>query len=222
MHVFCTYIYVEMWCEPWRETVPESRFTVPERAGPGPADGTSIMWLYHSHTDEIADTYAGLVGPLVVTCKGSARADGGPSDVDHELFTLWVVMDENLSALTAKNFARAGASSAEGDAEAFEESNLMHALNGYLYGNMPEIVVKVGQRVRWYVFALGNEVDLHTPHWHGNTVLESGRRRDEVELLPATQLVADMVPDNPGKWLMHCHVNDHLGAGMIDVYTVVP
>jgi manganese oxidase len=32
---------------------------VPERAGPGPRDGSSVMWMYHSHTDEIRDTYSG-------------------------------------------------------------------------------------------------------------------------------------------------------------------
>ena len=26
---------------------------VPERAGPGPDDGSSVMWMYHSHTDEV-------------------------------------------------------------------------------------------------------------------------------------------------------------------------
>ena len=25
------------------------------------------MWMYHSHTDEVGDTYAGLMGPMVVT-----------------------------------------------------------------------------------------------------------------------------------------------------------
>lgn len=214
------------------------RFTVPERAGPGPADGSSIVWLYHSHTDEIGDTYAGMIGPIVVTSAGSARPDGGPADVEREVFTLWTVMNEGLSSLADVNLARLEdpaepetpaeeAAEAEGpleeiDEEALEESNLMHALNGYVYGNMPPITISTGQRVRWYVFALGTEVDLHTPHWHGNTVLERGRRRDEVELMPATQLVVDMVPDNPGTWLMHCHVNDHLAAGMIDVYTVLP
>eukprot|EP00892_Ulva_mutabilis_P002714 jgi/Ulvmu1/12443/UM009_0095.1 len=217
-------------------------FTVPERAGPGPGDGSSsIMWLYHSHTDEIGDTYAGMVGPVVVTAAGAARPDGGPADVEREVFTLWTVMNEGLSSLADVNFAQltsgGGGTKPESpaeeaaesetlaeeiDEEALEESNLMHVVNGYLYGNMPQIAVSVGERVRWYVFALGTEVDLHTPHWHGNTVLERGRRRDEVELLPATQLVVDMVPDNPGIWLMHCHVNDHLAAGMIDTYTVLP
>ena len=29
---------------------------VPPRAGPGPDDGSSVMWMYHSHTDEVSDT----------------------------------------------------------------------------------------------------------------------------------------------------------------------
>jgi FtsP/CotA-like multicopper oxidase with cupredoxin domain len=34
--------------------------------------------------------------------------------------------------------------------------------------------------------------------------------------------IADMVPDNPGTWLFHCHVNDHILAGMQATYTVTP
>ena len=44
---------------------------------------------------------------------------------------------------------------------------------------------------------------------------------DVVSLLPATMVVADMVPDDPGTWLFHCHVNDHITAGMITRYRVV-
>jgi FtsP/CotA-like multicopper oxidase with cupredoxin domain len=60
---------------------------VPERAGPGPMDGSSVMWMYHSHTDEIADTNAGLVGPMVITAKGKGDPDTatpagrGPGDL---------------------------------------------------------------------------------------------------------------------------------------------
>ena len=28
---------------------------VPDRAGPGPMDGSSVMWMYHSHVDEVRD-----------------------------------------------------------------------------------------------------------------------------------------------------------------------
>jgi hephaestin len=33
-------------------------------------------------------------------------------------------------------------------------------------------------------------------------------------------LVADMVPDNPGRWLFHCHVTPHVMGGMQADYTV--
>jgi hephaestin len=77
-----------------------------------------------------------------------------------------------------------------------------------------------GERVRWYLMGMGTEVDLHTPHWHGNTVLAMGMRTDVVALLPATMVVADMVPDDPGTWLYHCHVGDHISAGMLARYVV--
>jgi hephaestin len=35
-------------------------------------------------------------------------------------------------------------------------------------------------------------------------------------------ITADMVPDDPGIWLFHCHVNDHITAGMITRYQVLP
>jgi hephaestin len=67
---------------------------------------------------------------------------------------------------------------------------------------------------------LGMETDLHTPHWHGHTVLMMGQRTDVLELLPGSMMVADMVPDDVGTWLFHCHVDDHITAGMQVLYTV--
>lgn len=194
---------------------------VPDRAGPGPNDGSSVMWMYHSHTDEVGDTYAGLMGPMVVTRAGLARSDGSPKDVDREVFALFSVMDENKSPLlTASEHRFEHPYRDTSDDEDFEESNLMHSVNGYVFGNQPMITLAKGQRVRWYVMSMGTEVDLHTPHWHGNDVTVNGMRMDVVSLLPAGMIVADMVPDNPGIWLFHCHVNDHIKAGMLTRYQV--
>ena len=33
--------------------------------------------------------------------------------------------------------------------------------------------------VRWHVVALGNEVDIHNAHFHGNTLLMDGHRLDQ-------------------------------------------
>jgi hephaestin len=46
-------------------------------------------------------------------------------------------------------------------------------------------------------------------------------RTDTLPLMPMGMIVADMVPDNPGTWLFHCHVGPHFDAGMIARYTVV-
>ncbi|CCF84259.1 multicopper oxidase domain-containing protein [Nitrolancea hollandica] len=197
---------------------------VPERAGPGPHDPSSVIWMYHSHTDEIADGYAGLVGPMIITRQGSAKPDGSPNDVDREFVTMFSVIDENASPYLEQNiktFAQQP-DSVKPDDEEFQESNLMHSINGYVYGNLPGLAMKQGERVRWYVLGMGNEVDLHTPHWHGQTLLMGGMRMDMVELLPMSMKVLDMIPDNPGTWLYHCHVNDHIQAGMQALFTVTP
>jgi hephaestin len=97
----------------------------------------------------------------------------------------------------------------------------MHSINGFVYGNGPMMTMHQGERVRWYVMSMGNEVDLHTPHWHGNTVIANGMRMDTVSLLPAAMVVADMIPDDPGIWLFHCHVSDHINAGMLARYQVL-
>jgi manganese oxidase len=96
----------------------------------------------------------------------------------------------------------------------------MHSINGYVYGNAPGMVMRKGERVRWYVMDLGTEVDLHTPHWHGNVVTLNGMRSDMLDLLPGMMAVADMRPDAAATWLFHCHVNDHITAGMQALYHV--
>jgi FtsP/CotA-like multicopper oxidase with cupredoxin domain len=195
---------------------------VPERAGPGPMDGSSVLWMYHSHVDEPADTNAGLIGPIIVTAKGMARPDGSPRDVDRELVTMFTVFDENSSLYLDANIQRLAGdpASVNPDDDEFIESNLMHSINGYVYGNLPGLDMKKGEYVRWYVMGQGTEVDLHTPHWHGNTVTINGMRTDVADLLPMSMTVADMTPDAIGTWLYHCHVNDHIIAGMQALYRV--
>jgi len=201
---------------------------VPERAGPGPADPSSIVWLYHSHVDSPRDTNTGLVGAMIITRRGAARADGSPKDVDREFVTLFEIFDENQSALAGKNtdvLVRDQPGEAAGDTDDMDverDANRLHSINGYIFGNLPMMRMKLGDHVRWYLVALGGEQDLHTPHWHGNTVLMEGHRTDVVELLPASMKVADMRADDPGVWLYHCHVSDHVRAGMAGRYEIVP
>ncbi len=196
--------------------------TVPERSGPGPRDPSSVPWVYHSHTEEVGDINAGLVGGIIVTRAGMARPDGSPTDVDRELINFYEIFNENLSPYLKRNISRFARRPRSVDpmSPSFMKTNRKHSINGYLFGNQPMMRMRVGERVRWYTMSLGGETDLHTPHWHGNTLIEDGRRIDVTELLPATQKVQDMTPDEPGTWLFHCHVNEHITDGMQTRYTV--
>lgn len=169
---------------------PESSFmyewSVPERAGPGPSDPSSILWMYHSHVDEVADTNSGLIGPLIITRKGAARSgsDPRPRDVSREMVVCFNIYDENespyLNASVAAYMPTVPASDAEWAAlladATFVEGNKKHTVNGLLYSNVPALNMTQGERVRWYVFGLGSENDVHGVHWHGQTLLHAGSR----------------------------------------------
>lgn len=203
---------------------------VPERAGPGPDDPSSILWLYHSHTHELADVNSGLVGPIIITRRGMARADGSPKDVDREFITMFASINEGASHYFKKNLERyTGDTTARGPKGPIlfhgdGSGDFFDSMNGLMYGNLPvsSLTMKEGEHVRWYVFSFTNLIDQHSPHWHGNTVLIDGQRKDLLDLDgPFITLTADMVPDDPGTWLYHCHVAEHVRA-MSARYRVLP
>jgi len=192
---------------------------VPPRSGPGPADPSSIMWLYHSGDNVTASINAGLVGPVIITRQFQAESDGSPADVDREFVTLFSVFDENASFLAGKN-RKALAPEAKPSDPAFLRSNRKYTINGYQYGNLPDLTMKVGERIRWYVASVGSDGEVHTAHWHGNTVTAYGRHTDTVALLPGSSRAVTMEADNPGTWLLHCLVNGHSDRGEEALYTV--
>ncbi len=79
---------------------------IPERAGPGQADPSSVVWLYHSHVDELRDVASGLFGAIVVTARGKARPDGHPADVDREFVSLMITINENESWYLDENIRK--------------------------------------------------------------------------------------------------------------------
>jgi FtsP/CotA-like multicopper oxidase with cupredoxin domain len=76
---------------------------VPARAGPAEGEGSSVMWMYHSHVEEALDVNTGLLGVMIVTGRGRARPDGTPNDVDREVVATFAQVHEELSLLSAEN-----------------------------------------------------------------------------------------------------------------------
>lgn len=220
---------------------PGKQFTytwrVGESAAPGPNDPNSIVWLYHSHVDERHEVDAGLIGAIIVTRAGMAKPDGTPNDVDREFVEAFVAFDENQSTFTDANIKRYAGSikkfnklnstplDPQGNADFLLGTgsiplNLRWTINGFQYADGPMPQMKQGDRVRWYVITLGEGLNFHTPHWHGNTVLVNGSRTDVLNIAPAQMITADMKPNNPGIWLFHCHVSEHMQGGMAARYAV--
>jgi len=202
---------------------PQATYTytweVPERAGPAAGEGSTAFWLYHSHVDEGNDINSGLIGPLIVTRRGMAREDGSPEDVDREFVLEFGLFDEHLSWYWDENVRRlyGDPKNYDGTNERVHDFHHLFSINGYLYGNGPMMTMHMGEKVRWYVFANPNEQetwDIHTAHWHGQTVTIGHMRTDMVMLTPMNSAIADMVPDDPGIWLLHCHMPGHVLAGM--------
>ncbi|XP_028630182.1 hephaestin [Grammomys surdaster] len=203
------------------------QWNIPERSGPGPSDSACVSWIYYSAVDPIKDMYSGLVGPLVICRNGILEPNGGRNDMDREFALLFLIFDENQSWYLKENIAIYGPQDATDvnlqDAT-FLESNKMHAINGKLYANLRGLTVYQGERVAWYMLAMGQDTDIHTVHFHAESFLyQNGHsyRADVVDLFPGTFEVVEMVASNPGAWLMHCHVTDHVHAGMETIFTVL-
>jgi len=172
----------------------------------------------------------------IITARGMAKPDWTPKDVDRELVIAFSTVLESESPYLQENIERytgepktvrlisapTGARGIlTGNPAAPLDQLVRETINGFLYGTTPGLTMNVGDHVRWYLMATSN-FELHAPHWHGNTVVIQHMRTDVATLLTMEMLVADMVPDNPGTWLFHCHVGGHLRAGMQALYTVEP
>lgn len=199
---------------------------VPERAGPAHGEGSSVMWMYHSHTDETRDVNTGLLGVMIVTARSMARPDGSPKDVDREIIAVFDQVHEEDSWLAEQNLPaglmKRGPVANPSQRQNFYPWFVKFTINGFAHGSLPlsDFTLRKGERVRWYVMSSTNDFDLHAPHWHGNTVVAHHMRTDVLSVSAMEMVVADMRPDSPGTWLFHCHISFHNAAGMAARYAV--
>ena len=90
----------------------------------------------------------------------------------------------------------------------------------------PLAVLKRGKS---YIFEFRNlTAHAHPIHIHGHTfeVLISSLRKlpphraDTVLVLPKERIEVAFVADNPGRWMLHCHILEHQETGMMGYITV--
>ncbi|MGZ3688763.1 MAG: FTR1 family protein [Bdellovibrionota bacterium] len=157
------------------------------------AQGDSIgVWPYHDHSiDATRNLTLGMYGAVRVRAQDEARPDA-------EFYLFMTGLDDEFTGLGR-------------DYDVF---------NGLAYmGNTPHLMVKQGSTVRFNVIGFGSE--FHTFHIHGYRWLNSdGQPEDVHQIGPAVSWHATIKADNPGMWMYHCHVEEHMKNGMMGMFMV--
>ncbi len=104
------------------------------------------------------------------------------------------------------------------------------AINGVVasrHDEPPIIQMRLGHS---YIIDFINDTAFpHPVHLHGHAMklLKTGDKelnrtvwRDTLLMAPRTRSTVAMVADNPGKWMLHCHIPEHQEAGMMAVVSV--
>jgi len=92
-------------------------------------------------------------------------------------------------------------------------------INGRPFSDSEPLTIRQGQRA---TLTFNNmSMMWHPMHLHGHTFQvinrngSRGARKDTVVVLPMQRLTVDVVADNPGEWMLHCHNTYHQEAGMM-------
>ncbi|CAO3623112.1 unnamed protein product [Mucor fragilis] len=156
------------------------------RAGPGPNDGDSIVWGYHSHVSE-NDIYAGLYGAIAVYKAGALSND--------QVVTSVFVADENLSPYLAKTM-----STLYPDADTSRYTNTQlysahqfHCVNGLISSAPKDLIIR-NYTVDWHLLGWGTYWDVRYIKWENSQVSWNDEVVDHIRLMPASFYTATVKP----------------------------
>ena len=181
-------------------------------------------FFYHSHTDVDRQQTLGMYGALLIQPKDAADA----IPADKEL----VVQLQEWNEREGYTFP---AMPMEGVMPNF------FTINGKSYPSTETVRMKVGQHLL-IRFIGSNSAFIHPMHIHGGpftvvatdgvTLPESARyEKDTVNVGPGERYDVIWPAREPGKWLLHCHINHHTtndnveeegGGGLMLIVEVTP
>ncbi|KAL9553127.1 hypothetical protein MBANPS3_003435 [Mucor bainieri] len=156
------------------------------RAGPGPNDGDSIVWGYHSHVSE-NDIYAGLYGAIAVYKAGTLSND--------QVVTSVFVADENLSPYLAKTMSTLYP---DMDKSKYTHAQLYNAnqfncVNGLISSAPTDLVIR-NDSVDWHLLGWGTYWDVRYIKWENSQVSWNDEVVDHIRLMPASFYTATVKP----------------------------
>ncbi|WP_035850540.1 multicopper oxidase domain-containing protein [Kitasatospora azatica] len=178
-------------------------------------------WPYHDHS--VPQTI-----PAPTTTAGSAApkhpamdmGGGGVMEIGAELGLLGIIaITDRHTPVVDKEFILFFHDAYAADIPSLAQDTDMFNGGAFL-DNTPTFTAKRGDRVRWRIAALGKE--FHVFHLHGHRWRRGSQWVDSELLGPSTTLTVEYTEDNPGDWIYHCHVTDHMMGGMVGRYRALP
>src|SRR5712692_2893112 len=163
-------------------------------------------YFYHSHLEPDRQQGLGMYGALIVDPRSTPTARAGPTAYDKELVVElqeWLVKDGyTFPAMPMDSM----------------QPNYF-TINGKAYPATETVRLKVGERLLVRFIGSGSGF-IHPMHIHGgpftivatdgNVVPESARiQKDTVNVGPGERYDVIWMAREPGKWLLHCHINHH-------------
>ena len=190
--------------------VPNGMDGVPGISAPVIAPGRSFTYVftapspgtywYHPHANSAAQIARGLYGLLIVEPPETER------DYDREVP---LVIGESPM------MNNGGGGGMMGNMGAM--SGLL-LINGRTGPHIPDLSVRLGERVLFRIVNTGNMVHplhLHGLHWTVTATdgfpLPAPYRKDTLPVNAGERYDALLVADNPGTWMLHCHNLLHTG-----------
>jgi len=159
------------------------------------------------------------------------RVDGKASGVDVDGFVK--ALRTGVPLDTATLVSAADVALPQRNADITEDLRLAGPVNGYTWpinGKLYDpprngIALAPGKRVR--LRFVNESMMFHPMHLHGHTFqvvspTGPGPRKDTVLVPPMQTVEVDFDTDNPGRWIVHCHNDYHLGGGMATFVEYAP
>ena len=159
-------------------------------------------FMYHPHFEGMTEEGMGLVGMIVVHARQPREQR---PDRDFSIMLGEWRVDVGTSKINPQEMS---------------EFNVL-TMNGKALPATEPLVAKLGDRV-WIRFGNLSPMDHHPIHLHGYSFriigTDGGWAADPSTLLPETTVLVqvgsakaiEFVADNPGDWLMHCHMTHHM------------
>jgi FtsP/CotA-like multicopper oxidase with cupredoxin domain len=158
-------------------------------------------FFYHTHVREDRQLMAGLSGPFIV----DPRSPRGKADLDYTI----MLQEWRINPQTGRTWPAM---------PAMAEPNFF-TINGKAFPATDTLEVKKGARVRLRFIGAGQFV--HPMHVHGfpfKIVATDGHpvppaaqlTKDTVNVAPGERYDVEFVADEPGTWILHCHIPHHL------------